>query len=136
MNGLHIIAEFFDCQCPLTLLQQVDALSEVCLDACRVGELTVVAQAFHQFGSVETPAGATGALVLAESHLAIHTWPEWRSVTLDIYVCNVRRDNHDLVEQVFNQLQSVFLPKRSQVRRVERGSPCGMMLTDEAVSKQ
>ena len=132
MNGLHIIAEFFDCQCPLALLQQVDTLTEVCLDACRIGELTVVAQAFHQFGSTDAPAGATGALVLAESHLAIHTWPEWRSVTLDIYVCNIQRDNQELVEQMFNQLQNIFLPQQSHVRRVERGNPRGTMLVDDA----
>lgn len=95
----------------------------------------MVAQAFHQFGPANALSGVTGALVLAESHLAIHTWPEWRSVTLDIYVCNIRRDNHDLVEQVFNQLQNTFLPMKNNVRRIERGSPFGAMPTDVSMIK-
>ena len=123
MNGLHIVAEFHDCQCAAALLLRVEELAHVCLTACQAGGLTVVAQTFHQFGALDTPSGATGALVLAESHLAVHTWPEWRGATLDLYVCNVSRDNREQAETVFKKLQQDFAPNRATVRRIERDNP-------------
>ena len=84
MNGLHLIAELHDCRCPQRLLQSVDALRVLCLAVCSVPGLTPVGQVFHQFGSAAEPAGATGAVILAESHLAVHTWPELNAVTLDL----------------------------------------------------
>ena len=58
--------------------------------------LAPVGELFHRFppapGSDE-PAGITGVVLLAESHLAVHTWPELGAVTLDVYVCNFGADN-------------------------------------------
>ena len=93
MNGLHLIAELHDCKCAPRLLRSVDALRELCLTICAAPGLTPVGQVFHQFGSAAAPAGATGAVILAESHLAVHTWPELNAVTLDLYVCNFSQDN-------------------------------------------
>ena len=70
MNGLHLIAELYDCACVPERLVSVAALRELCLSVCAVPGLTPVAQAFHQFMDGERPVGATGAVVLAESHLA------------------------------------------------------------------
>ena len=55
---------------------------------CDAG-LTIVGDSFHQFA----PQGVTGTVLLAESHLAIHTWPEHGFVTVDVYVCNLATDN-------------------------------------------
>ena len=66
MNGLHLIAELHDCRCEAPLLRDVDALRELCLAVCAVPGLTPVGQVFHQFGSAAEPAGATGAVILAE----------------------------------------------------------------------
>ena len=60
MNGLHIIAEFHDCACPPALLREVSALRALCLSACGAPGLTVVAEAFHGFGSVEAWFGWQG----------------------------------------------------------------------------
>jgi spermidine synthase/S-adenosylmethionine decarboxylase len=83
--------------------------------------LTVVAEAFHGFGTPAAPAGATGAVVLAESHLAVHTWPELGSVTVDIYVCNFSQDNRAAAEAAFACLERTFRPGRTVRRDVERG---------------
>ncbi len=123
MNGLHIIAEFHDCACPPALLREVSALRALCLSACGAPGLTVVAEAFHGFGSVEAPAGATGAVVLAESHLAVHTWPELAGATLDLYVCNFSQDNRAAAETAFAKLRDAFMPARIVRRDVERGMP-------------
>ena len=57
---------------------------------------------------------------LAESHIAIHTWPEKNSVQLDVFLCNYQRDNTDLCEQVFNNLVSYFKPQKSDITMIKR----------------
>jgi spermidine synthase/S-adenosylmethionine decarboxylase len=121
MNGLHILAEFHDCACDAALLLQVAKLKDLCLSACVGPGLTVVAEAFHGFGTEGIPSGATGAVVLAESHLAVHTWPELAAVTVDIYVCNYSQDNRAAAEAAFARLQQTFRPQRCVRRDVARG---------------
>ena len=123
MNGLHLIAELHDCRCAPRLLYSVDALRELCLAVCTVPGLTPVGQVFHQFGSAGEPAGATGAVILAESHLAVHTWPEQNTATLDLYVCNFSQDNSIAARAACAQLIAAFAPRRVEMREVERGSP-------------
>ena len=121
MNGLHLIAELHDCRCPARLLSEVDALREACLAVCSVPGLTPVAQAFHQFTTGGVPAGATGAVILAESHLAVHTWPELAAVTLDLYVCNFSQDNSAAARAAFDQLTAAFCPVSVERREILRG---------------
>jgi S-adenosylmethionine decarboxylase proenzyme len=123
MNGLHLIAELHDCRCEPRLLHSVEALRELCLAVCTVPGLTPVGQVFHQFGSASEPGGATGAVILAESHLAVHTWPELKAVTLDLYVCNFSQDNSDAARAAYERLIAAFAPSRVERRELERGSP-------------
>ncbi len=122
MNGLHLIAELHDCRCADSVLTNVDALREACLAVCAVPGLTPVAQAFHQFMDGDQPAGATGAVILAESHLAVHTWPELKAVTLDLYVCNFSQDNSAAARTAFDGLLAVFSPQRVVRREILRGA--------------
>ncbi|MBI5899960.1 MAG: adenosylmethionine decarboxylase [Rhodocyclales bacterium] len=119
MNGLHILAEFHDCAGEPRLLRDADTLAALCRRVCVEAGLEVVAAAFHQFPE----AGATGALVLAESHLAVHTWPEQNAVTCDLYVCNHSRDNRAAAESAYRALALAFQPGRSLRRDIERGTP-------------
>ena len=121
MNGLHLIAELHDCRCAARLLRDVEALRELCLAVCAVPGLTPVGQVFHQFGSAAEPAGATGAVILAESHLAVHTWPEMNAVTLDLYVCNFSQDNSAAARKACDRLIAAFAPERVELREVMRG---------------
>jgi len=121
MRGFQIIADFYRCVCDDTLLQDVAKLEALCLAACGQAGLTVVNQAFHQFGDSTHPCGATGAVVLAESHLAVHTWPELRAVTLDIYACNVSQDNGERVQALYDALHSAFQPNQVQTQKLLRG---------------
>jgi len=121
MRGLHLIAELHDCHCAPRLLADAEALRALCLDVCSVPGLTPVGQVFHQFGSQAAPAGATGAVVLAESHLAVHTWPEIAAVTLDLYVCNFSQDNSAAARAAFARLLAAFAPERTVQRELARG---------------
>ena len=117
MNGLHILADFHACEGDRRLLLEAGRLAELCRRACTEVGLSVVAAAFHQFPA----AGATGALVLAESHLAIHTWPELDAVTLDLYVCNHSQDNRAAATAAYEILRVAFQPRRIVRRDVDRG---------------
>ena len=123
MHGLHLIADLHDCRCEPRLLSDAGALRELCLVVCSTPGLTPVGQIFHQFGNAEQPAGATGAVVLAESHLAIHTWPELGSVTRDLYVCNFSQDNSAAARAACERLIAAFAPCRLVQQTLERGAP-------------
>ena len=91
MQGLHLTADLFDCRSSRELMADRGVLQEDCIRLERRSGLTVVGDDFHQFASVDgEPGGVTGLVLLAESHLAVHTWPELNAVTLDVYVCNFR----------------------------------------------
>jgi spermidine synthase/S-adenosylmethionine decarboxylase len=117
MKGLHILAELHGCKAPPALLHETAALRTLCVGACRDAGLAVVAEAFHAFAQ----GGATGAVVLAESHVAVHTWPELDAVTLDIYVCNYSQDNRAAAEAAYAALHAAFAPRTAVRRDVLRG---------------
>lgn len=116
--GLHLIGDLHACSCAQQALCDLDGLRRACLELVNASGLTVVGQCFHQFGE---GGGVTGVVVLAESHLSLHTWPEADFVTLDVYVCNYSGDNRNKTEQLFSGLTALFLPGQCQVQRVERG---------------
>lgn len=55
-----------------------------------------------------SPAGFTAVICLSESHLSIHTWPEFGKVNMDIYLSNHLKDNADTVEAIFEEVASFF----------------------------
>jgi len=122
MQGLHLTGDLFDCGCSAALLTDVQTLAALCREATVEAQLTVVDEKFHTFPDVDgQPGGITGALLLAESHLAVHTWPERRGVTLDVYVCNFTGDNCTKAQQLFDTLVVAFRPASQSVNRIERG---------------
>ena len=122
MKGLHIIADLYNCQ-KGELLVSSEMLRELCVTACKDVGLTVLGDHFYQFDGADgtQQGGATGAVVLAESHLAIHTWPERDAATLDIYVCNYTADNTAKAESVYKALVKAIKPADVLVERVMRG---------------
>ena len=136
MNGLHLTGDLFDCGCSAALLTDLESLSKTCRDATNESKLTIVDQAWHRFPEWNgEPGGITGTLLLAESHLAIHTWPERSGVTLDVYVCNFTDDNTGRAEELFEALMLAFRPKSHVVNRITRGDLAAGTVDDPA-SKQ
>lgn len=118
MQGLHLTGDLFDCRCAPQRLTDVTGLREHCLVAVRNAGLTPVGELFHTFpGS----AGITAVVLLAESHMAVHTWPEKRGVTLDIYVCNFGTDNSAKAHALRDALLAFFDPARSHLQSMRRG---------------
>ena len=122
MNGLHLIADLHDCRCAPGVLLDVAGLEAFCVGACTRHGLTVVGRLFHAFqDAAGKPAGVTGTVVLAESHLAVHTWPEVGGVTLDVYVCNFSGDNSARAQGLFSEVIANFAPARLEKKEVARG---------------
>ncbi len=120
MDGIHLLGEWYGC--PATPeMTRADALRALCLRAVEGTGLTIVGERFHQF----EPQGVTGAVILAESHLAIHTWPEIGSVTIDVYVCNYTTDNSAKAEELFRALERTLGPERAHFHALHRGGADG-----------
>lgn len=126
MQGLHLTGDLFGCGCSVATLIDLNALSTLCRKATLDAKLTIVDEKWHVFPEWNgQPGGITGTILLAESHLAIHTWPESRGVTLDVYVCNFTEDNTGKAEQLFDTLMMAFRPQKQVVNRITRGDISG-----------
>ncbi|PKO56340.1 MAG: S-adenosylmethionine decarboxylase proenzyme [Betaproteobacteria bacterium HGW-Betaproteobacteria-13] len=123
MNGLHLIADLYRCADAGKLMCECADLESLCVAECREAGLTPLGAYFYQFRDENTgeAAGVTGTVVLAESHLAIHTWPESGDVTLDVYVCNYSRDNSDRARRVFERVIAAMGPEDRVEHQVVRG---------------
>jgi len=124
MHGLHLTADLRDCRADAALLTDPAALRALCLGAVLEAGLTPVGELFHRFSPVgaERQSGITGVVLLAESHLAVHTWPEFAGVTIDAYVCNFGADNTERAQRLMARLVDAFAPASVQRQRLERGS--------------
>ncbi len=123
MQGLHLTADLYGCLCEPPLLTDAETLAEMCRTAVRKAELTLVDEKFFTFPDYQgEPGGVTGAILLAESHVAVHTWPERAGVTLDVYVCNFSTDNSSKAEQLLDDLIVAFAPHQQNTNRILRGS--------------
>lgn len=123
MQGLHLTADLYQCRCSHALLIEANALAELCRRHTLEVGLTLVDEKWFTFPEHESqPGGVTGMLLLAESHLAVHTWPERAGVTLDVYVCNFHCDNSDKAERLTQALVAAFAPGEAHINRVLRGS--------------
>ncbi len=79
--GRHLIAEYYGCD--PSILDDADRIREHLAAAARTVGATVVGEACHQF----SPRGVTAVVLIAESHLSIHTWPSRGYVAVDIFTC-------------------------------------------------
>jgi S-adenosylmethionine decarboxylase len=84
--GTHIVCELSGCD-PATLTD-VDAVRDMMIGAAKAARATVMEVAFHRF----QPQGVSGVVVLAESHISIHTWPELGYAAMDFYTCGEHTD--------------------------------------------
>jgi spermidine synthase len=117
MNGLHLIGDLTGCRCDPQLLLDGERFRAKCLEMVAASGLTTMDATFHQFEG----SGFTGTVVLAESHLAIHTWPERQGLTLDVYVCNFSGDNSLKARRLFDRLVDYFQPSEIAKHEVDRG---------------
>lgn len=108
----HLLAEYHGCD--VGLLGDVDGVRALLEAAARAAGATVVQSVFHRF----SPQGVTGVVVLEESHLSVHTWPETGYAAADLYTCGDCRP-----EEAHRVLFAGLLAERAEVMQVARGLP-------------
>lgn len=124
MHGLHLTADLYHCQCAGALLTDTATLRAKLLQSVAACGLQGVAELFHTFPATSHgPGGITGTVLLAESHLCVHTWPEQRAVTLDVYVCNFTQNHSTKAEALMHALLALFAPLHAHQHRLARGTP-------------
>lgn len=125
MQGLHLTADLHGCDPRGAAMTDTEALRRLCLASVRNSGLAPVGELFHRFavapGSTD-PSGITGVVLLAESHLAVHTWPELGAVTLDVYVCNFGADNSARAHVLLDALLAAFAPAHVERHALARGA--------------
>ncbi|MDO9167031.1 MAG: S-adenosylmethionine decarboxylase [Rhodoferax sp.] len=123
MQGLHLTADLHQCRCDPRWLTDADLLGERCLQAVAAAELQAVAHVLHAFPATEHgPGGVTATVLLAESHLCVHTWPEQLAVTLDVYVCNFGGDHSAKAHTLMAALTALFEPGHVERHSLLRGN--------------
>jgi S-adenosylmethionine decarboxylase len=125
MQGLHLTADLRGCAAGRPAMTEPAVLRTVCLEAIARAGLSAVGELFHRFvpapDAEGAPSGITGVVLLAESHLAVHTWPELEAATLDVYVCNLGADNSARAEALMDALVATFAPARVERHAQHRG---------------
>lgn len=116
-QGTHLLCEWYGCDFSLPSVNQASTLRQLCMNAATDSGLHIVGDVFHQF----EPQGVTGTVLLAESHLAIHTWPEEKFVTVDVYVCNYLEDNTQKALKLYATLKAHFNPTQESFVQAPRG---------------
>ena len=123
MHGLHLTADLHGCRCAPHWLTDADALGRACLEAVAASGLQAVGQVFHTFpATAHGPGGVTAAVLLAESHLCVHTWPEPTGVTVDVYVCNFGADHSAKAHALMDALIDLFGPGHVLRQALHRGA--------------
>jgi S-adenosylmethionine decarboxylase len=79
--GRHLLLELFDCDSDA--INNLETVKGTLVEAAKRAQATIVDVVFHEFN----PFGISGVVVIAESHLSIHTWPEYRYAAVDIFSC-------------------------------------------------
>ncbi len=96
--GTHIVCELSGCDA--AMLTDVDAVSDMMEKAALEANATPITKAFHRF----QPQGVSGVVVIQESHLSIHTWPETGYAAMDFYTCGDHTDPWAACEYAAKQL--------------------------------
>jgi len=110
--GAHLLADFWGCR--PEKLDDARLLMQALRDAARVANMTVLGEEEHKF----EPQGFTGMLLLAESHISIHTYPERGYAAIDVFTCG-----GGLTEKAIKHLKDTLAPDRVKEVVVQRGIP-------------
>jgi S-adenosylmethionine decarboxylase len=123
MQGLHLTADLHGCRCAMAWLTDAGPLGDFCVRAVQAAGLQAVSQVTHAFPATDQgPGGVTATVLLAESHLCVHTWPEQRAVTLDVYVCNMGGDHSAKARALLAALLQLFDAAQVEQHQLQRGS--------------
>lgn len=108
--GTHLVVDAW--QAPEDLLNDPEGIRRALIDAISAGEATLIDMCVHQF----SPHGVTATVTLAESHIAIHTWPEHGYFAADLFFCGRGQP-----KKAMKVLQTALQAKQVRLREIPRG---------------
>ena len=109
--GKHLLLELKDCN--RKVLNDLDFLKGTLLAAANEAGATVLGESFHQFN----PHGVSGVVIIAESHLFIHTWPEHGYAAIDIFTCGNSVQPEKAAQKLIRELGA----KSHSILEIQRG---------------
>lgn len=116
--GIHLILELKECR--PDLLDDLDFVRQTLLDAAESTGATIIGETFHKFA----PQGVTGVIAIAESHVCIHTWPEYGYAAADIFTCGEGFNPHEAADLIAKKLECQD-PSFQEVTRGVLKQPAG-----------
>ena len=109
--GQQVLVEYYNCDA--AVLNDRDRIAAVMVEAANLAGATVVEEVFHLFN----PHGISGVVVIAESHLSIHTWPEYGYAAVDLFTCG----DEIRPERAFDYLKKMLKAESVSVMELKRG---------------
>ncbi len=109
--GRHLIVELYGCNADI--LNDKEKIERIMMEAAERAGATIVQKVFHLFN----PHGISGVVVIAESHLAIHTWPEYGYAAVDVFTCGSKVDPWKAYEYIKSELEA----EHSSIMEMYRG---------------
>jgi S-adenosylmethionine decarboxylase len=107
--GIHVIAEFWNGKA----IESEKELELLLADAVKAAEVTPLKSIIYKF----EPQGITGVVLLAESHISIHTWPELNYTAIDLFTCG----DKSRPEKALESLRQALKPERVEIKKIKRG---------------
>jgi len=112
--GVHLLIELFGCN--KEILNDEVRIKDILIQVTQIIKVTPVKTIIHKF----SPQGVTVIVIIAESHLLVHTWPEHGYAGCDIFTCGSKL----YLEDGINYLVSQFEAKNVTIQEIKRGIVC------------
>ena len=109
--GKHLLIEYYGCDSKI--LKNTSLIEKYMIEAARVAQATIVESVFHTFN----PWGVSGVIIIEESHLAIHTWPEYKYAAVDLFTCGITIKPWN----AFKLLEEKLKAERYDLTEISRG---------------
>lgn len=109
--GSHLLCEYYECDAEK--IDDINIISETLINAANKCGVTILEKSFHKF----SPQGVSGVVVIAESHISIHTWPEHNYAAVDFFTCSEVCDT----ELIIDYLKNIFGSQRCESKKIMRG---------------
>ncbi|MGB2923675.1 MAG: adenosylmethionine decarboxylase [Limnothrix sp.] len=121
--GTHLVVDGWGS--PAELLNDAEAIRQAILEAIAAGEATLIDLCVHQF----SPHGVTATATLAESHIAIHTWPEYGYFAADLFFCGQGKP-----VEAMKFLQTALQATEVKMTEFDRGFPTAHLAALQAIA--
>ena len=107
--GVHLVADFWNGK----PIEDAQNLREILIKAAQEAGATPLEVSIHKF----SPQGITGVVLLAESHIAVHSWPEYNYMAIDIFTCG----DKSVPRKALEYLEERFQPQKMDKKEIKRG---------------